>query len=95
MNGLYQVSNLGRVKHLPFIRPNVLTGGTSTMKEKILKQHLTPYGYRMILLSKNGEEKGYFVHRLVAEAFIPNPGNLPFVNHKDENKVNNTFSNLE
>ena len=93
--GLYQVSNLGRVKHLEFTRPNLLTGGVSTIKEKVLKQRLTLYGYYTVLLSKNGKKRWYFVHRLVAEAFIPNPDNLPFVNHKDENKVNNISSNLE
>ena len=95
MNGLYQVSNLGRVKHLEFTRPNLLTGGISTIKEKILKQRLTQFGYYTVLLSKSGKRKWHFVHRLVAQAFIPNPDNLPFINHKDENKVNNVFSNLE
>ena len=92
MNGLYQVSNLGRVKHLEFTRPNLLTGGISTIKEKILQQRLTQFGYYTVLLSKNGKRKWHFVHRLVAQAFIPNPDNLPFINHKDENKVNNIFS---
>lgn len=89
MNGLYQVSNLGRVKHLSFIRPNILTGGISTIKEKVLKQRLTPFGYYAVLLSKNGNKRWYFVHRLVAEVFIDNLDNLPFVNHKDEDKLNN------
>ena len=95
MNGLYQVSNLGRVKHLEFTRPNLLTGGISTIKEKILKQRLTPFGYYTVLLSKNSKRKWHFVHRLVAQAFIPNPDNLPIINHKDENKLNNEVKNLE
>lgn len=95
--GLYQVSNLGRVKHLEFARPNPLTGGVSITKERILKQRLTPFGYHAVLLSKNGKKQWHFVHRLVAEAFIsnPDPDNLPIINHKDENKVNNCVDNLE
>ena len=82
MNGLYQVSNLGRVKSLYF------------NKEKILTTH-TCKGYQRVGLSKNKKQTLYFVQRLIAEAFIPNPDNLPEVNHKDENKVNNCISNLE
>ena len=86
MNGLYQVSSLGRVKHLAFTRPNPLTGGISTIKEKILIPKLTKHNYYTIALCKNGRHKWKFVHVLVAEAFISNPDNLPQVNHKDENK---------
>lgn len=52
--GLYQVSNLGRVKHLEFTRLNPLTGGISIIKEKILKQNLTSFGYLSVALYKNG-----------------------------------------
>lgn len=52
-------------------------------------------GYLFTGLSKNGKRKFYKVHRLVAQAFIPNPDNLPEVNHKDENKHNNCVDNLE
>lgn len=52
-------------------------------------------GYYQIRLSKSGVKKSYQVHRLVATAFIPNPNNLPQVNHKDENKLNNDARNLE
>lgn len=75
--GLYQVSNLGRVKS----------------KRKILK--LIDGEYLKVGLSKNGIQKTIKVHRLVAEAFIPNYNNLPQVNHKDENKFNNKLDNLE
>lgn len=51
--------------------------------------------YRFVRLSKNGESRSYSVHRLVAEAFIPNPDNLPEVNHKDEDPSNNRVDNLE
>ena len=48
-----------------------------------------------MILYKNKSCKSYYIHRLVAEAFIPNPKNLPFINHKDENKQNNCVDNLE
>ena len=80
--GLYQVSNLSRVKSIKF------------GKERILKQNIRG-GYYYVCLSKNGIVKKYQVHRLVAEAFIDNPDNLPQVNHKDEDKTNNNVDNLE
>ena len=81
--GLYQVSNLGRVKSLHF------------NKELLLKLRLTGRGYYQIDLQKDKNIKRALVHRLVAEAFIPNPDNLSCVNHKDENKLNNCVDNLE
>ena len=81
--GLYMVSNWGRVKSIKF------------GKERILKPVTNSSGYLLVGLYKNNIEKKYSVHRLVAEAFIPNPYNLPQVNHKDENKQNNVVSNLE
>lgn len=80
--GLYQVSNLGRVRSLKF------------NKTKILKQG-NVNGYKRVVLSKNGKRKNYFVHRLVAMAFISNPNNLSIVNHKDENPSDNNVNNLE
>ena len=80
--GHYQVSNFGRVKSIKF------------GKEIILKQNIRG-GYYIVNLSKNGIVKTYLVHRLVAEAFIDNTDNLPEVNHKDENKLNNNVDNLE
>lgn len=80
--GLYAVSNKGRVKNLE-------TG-------KVLKNWSNPQGYPFVALYKgDGTSKQITVHRLVATAFIPNPLNLPQVNHKDENKTNNDVSNLE
>ena len=52
-------------------------------------------GYKMVRWTINGIKKGYAVHRLVAETFIPNPNNLPIVNHKDGDKTNNNKNNLE
>jgi hypothetical protein len=63
-------------------------------REKELSQQIYS-GYRCVHLYKIGAHKVEKVHRLVAEAFIPNPDNLPCVNHKDENKLNNSASNLE
>lgn len=81
--GLYQVSNLGRIKSLKF------------GKEKILKPINHTGGYLCVDLSKNNKRLYVKIHRLVAEAFIPNPENLLQVNHKDENKKNNCVDNLE
>ena len=89
--GLYQVSNFGRVKSLE--RIDYLG---HHRKEKILKiQKTDKRYYRVGLTDKNKKRKIFFVHRLVAEAFIPNSYNLPFINHKDENPSNNIYTNLE
>lgn len=82
--GLYEVSNLGRVKSLK----------RNTATNKVLKPHDTKK-YLQVCLCKNGIKKDMLIHRLVAEAFIDNPNNLPEVNHKDENKYNNVAENLE
>lgn len=79
--GLYMVSNKGRVI-------NCRTG-------KILKPGKDKDGYLQVHIFKDGKSKRFYVHRLVALAFIPNPENLPCVNHKDENKQNNCVENLE
>ena len=81
--GLYEVSDLGRVKSLKH------------GKEKILKPWNTNDGYLLVALCKDGHIKRTYVHRLVAEAFIQNPNNLKTVNHRDEVKTNNTVGNLE
>ena len=81
--GLYEVSDLGRVKSLKY------------GKEKILKPLKHTCGYLQVNLFKDGHGKAIYVHRIVAEAFIQNPNNLETVNHKDEDKTNNAVSNLE
>jgi len=60
-----------------------------------LKGHIENTGYISVNLSINGKKKNYSLHRLVAKTFIPNPANLPIVNHKDGNKTNNNIYNLE
>ena len=87
---LYEVSNLGRVRSLWYINRN-----TRYKKTRIMKQNNNGKGYLKVPLHKNGEKKECLIHRLVAEAFIPNPKNLPQVNHIDENKLNNNVENLE
>lgn len=88
-DGLYMVSNCGRVKTLH------ATDSYPHNKDGILQNNASSNGYSMVALCKKGIIKRFLVHRLVAEAFIPNPNRLPVVNHKDENKSNNNASNLE
>ena len=77
---LYQVSNMGRVKSL---------------RKNIILKNQRARGYERVILCIKNSPKNYSVHRLVATAFVPNPDNLPQVNHKDENKLNNCVDNLE
>ena len=79
-NGLYQVSNLGRVKN---------------KKGLIMAQKPSKDGYVRLLLFKDGKYKAEYVHILVAKAFIPNPAHKPEVNHIDADKANNKVDNLE
>ena len=91
--GLYQVSTLGRVRSLDRI---IYDQGRHWFQNgKILKASFQKSGYLFVTLSKEGKTKQYRVHRLVAQAFIPNPNGLPQVNHKDEDVTNNKVENLE
>ena len=78
--GLYQVSDDGRIRN---------------SKGKMLKNVKNSWGYLQVGLHKDGKQVTKYIHRLVAEAFLPNPNNLPEVNHKDETPTNNQVSNLE
>lgn len=88
--GLYQVSNLGRIKSILFRNRQI-----EYKRERILIPQPNGTGYLKTILSKNGIFKQYLIHRLGAMAFLPNPENLPQINHKDENKHNNKVDNLE
>lgn len=90
--GLYQVSSLGRIKSL---RNYSGVHKKYYKYEKIMRPVDNGKGYLAIMLSKNKIKKHKYIHRLVAETFIPNPNKLPEVNHKDENKQNNNVDNLE
>ena len=88
--GMYQVSDRGNVRSVA--RKDSIgrkCGG------RILKPSYDRYGYLQVILCENGKVKSKLIHRLVAEAFIPNPKKLPEVNHKDEIKTNNRVENLE
>lgn len=91
--GLYQISNTGKVKSLP--KPMTNGKGNYYRKEKILKPITQDNGYFTVTLYNNKKGVIYYIHKLVAETFISNPNNLPVVNHKDENKLNNNIDNLE
>ena len=90
--GLYQVSNLGRVKSLE--RKIRKRNGYRTIKELIKKPTLGKNGYLKICLCKNCRVKFYSLHRIVAETFIPNPENKPQVDHINTNKTDNRVENL-
>lgn len=84
--GLYQVSNFGKIKSL---------GNKNCHKNELILKLGIRNTYYVINLTKNNNRKSFQVHRLVANAFIPNPYNYPIVNHKDENPLNNNVDNLE
>ena len=82
----YMVSNLGRVKSINWHRGKI---------EKYIKPYITHKGYLRIRLTKDAITKQFSIHRLVAKTFIPNPDNLPQVNHINEDKTDNRVENLE
>ena len=68
---------------------------TNSRTKRILKYDINSAGYRRVTLSQDGEVTRLFVHRLVALHYLPNPGDLPWINHKDSDKLNNNSANLE
>lgn len=93
--GLYQISNLGRVKCLPKDVVSTKYGHVRHYPERIASTYSRNGGYKFVELSKDGKARKYSVHRLVAKHFISNPENKPQVNHIDGNKANNRVDNLE
>lgn len=91
--GLYEVSSFGQVRSVDRV---VYQNNHPQRRKSIIKKQ-TPHkdGHLMVMLSKEGHNKNCQVHRLVAQAFIPNPDNLPVINHKDEKPNNNCVDNLE
>jgi hypothetical protein len=91
--GLYQVSDLGRVKSLE--RRVFTLNKNCIYKPIIIKSFVTKRGYFEVRLCTNNTSKAKKIHRLLAESFIPNPNQKPQVNHIDANRLNNKISNLE
>ena len=92
--GLYEVSNWGRVRSLDHYVKQ-WQGGVILVKGRILRYIKVSSGYLQVVLYKDGVRNACLVHRLIAQAFISNPDGLPIINHKDENKENNRVENLE
>ena len=92
--GSYEVSTLGNVRSVDrvIVYPN---GGKRLRKGRELSQATNVRGYKCVVLCTQNSRKNYMVHRLVAETHVPNPSNLPCINHKDEITTNNNVSNLE
>ena len=94
--GLYEVSNMGRVKSLERTARCGLNGGCyRTVPERILKLNKDSNGYLQVNLCKDGKRKNCLVHGIVAQAFLENPMGYTEVNHIDEDKTNNCMDNLE
>lgn len=90
--GLYEVSNMGNVRS---VDRHLMWGNQYCLfKGKPKKSFPNSMGYLRTGLSKNNKGKNYFIHRLVAEAFVPNPNNLPCIDHIDRNYLNNSADNL-
>lgn len=87
--GLYQVSNFGRVKSFR------KSSKFRCQSEYILKPNVASHGYAEVTLYNKTVRRKFLVHRLIASVFLPNPNNFPQINHKDENKLNNAVNNLE
>lgn len=94
--GLYEVSNFGQVRSVDrYVRFGRWGDDQTRLRKSKLLSLKEDFGHYRVTLFKESKRKLFFVHRLVAEAFIPNPYNLPVINHKDENGHNNRVDNLE
>lgn len=93
--GIYEVSNIGRVKSLPKTIIIKQPKAIRIFQSRLFKKSVNRYGYIIVSLHLNLKIKQFKVHRLVAKAFIPNPDNKPYVNHIDGDKQNNHVTNLE
>ena len=94
--GYYKISNLGRIKSVTRkAKVKILNNDYRTIKGQLISPAKTRDGYLKVSLSKNHKRYYFKVHRLAAQAFIPNTNNYPCINHKDENKENNRVDNLE
>lgn len=91
--GLYEVSSIGRVRGCPRNVPHAM--GNLNLPGRILRPSISPGGYYVAILSKNGIRHSRPVHRLVGIAFIPNPNNLPQINHISGIKTDNSVGNIE
>ena len=91
--GYYEISNLGNVRSIK--RCVRVHRGFRHIESRIKEQFLSPKGYLRVALFKEQKCKKFFVHRLVALAFVPNPSGFPFINHKNEIKTDNKAENLE
>lgn len=91
--GLYEVSNYGKVRSLDRFVPDNKNG--KHLKGQLIKAFLGNIGYYGVGLFKNSSGRRFLVHRLVGVHFIENPRNLPFINHIDCDQLNNHYSNLE
>lgn len=92
--GRYEVSNLGRVRSLARL-VNRQNWTSFQLPGRILRPRSTRKGYLIVALCRESKQKNFTVHRLVAKAFIPNPSDLPEVNHRNGDKTDNRVENLE
>ncbi len=95
LDNKYQVSTMGQIKRLAYDVVSQRNGTEYIMHKNEMFVKLQNQKYQIVMLMVNGKQKAFYVHRLVAQAFIPNPDNLPEVNHINEDKYDNRVENLE